>query len=320
MTDIALRLTQISEATWIRGHDLASLSMRKLFEKAGEAYYEWNSSLPGFVPPHAEVGQPFESERALRAGLDRIVRYREKLRHEMIARQEEMDWLVYQAYGLIEDAGPSLPESDLSLAREERPFCLWATAGGDFSKAVELIPAHWSPQRKQLWRQRLQLIRDSEHVRRIEQPVYKRRWDEQWKVGNRWQCGPPAYDAEFMDAFDWWLSEKAEWWLEKNGKAVGLVDWTTALWKDTRIHNAWAVAADAACRLEAWSLQSKEATTAPPPPDGDLLCLRAPLRRFGQGTDRARRHPVRRAVGPARNEDNRYCFSPSHPRQAQCSP
>ena len=37
-------------------------------------------------------------------------------------------------------------------------------------------------------------------IRRIEQPVYKRRWDEQWKVGNRWQSGQPAYDAEFIEA------------------------------------------------------------------------------------------------------------------------
>jgi hypothetical protein len=33
------------------------------------------------------------------------------------------------------------------------------------------------------------LRREMQHdiidIRRIEQPVYKRRWDEQWKVGNR---------------------------------------------------------------------------------------------------------------------------------------
>jgi hypothetical protein len=80
--------------------------------------------------------------------------------------------------------------------------------------------------------------------RSIEQPVYKRRWDEQWKVGNRWQCGPVAYDAEFVDAFDWWLSEKAEWWLEKkkNGGPVALDEWTAALQQDPRVQAAWGVA------------------------------------------------------------------------------
>jgi hypothetical protein len=81
-----------------------------------------------------------------------------------------------------------------------------------------LIPDDWSDERKQLWKARLELIRDNEHIRRIEQPVYKRRWDEQWKVGARWQCGQPAYDQEFIDAFTWWLSEKAEWWLEKKAR------------------------------------------------------------------------------------------------------
>jgi len=82
---------------------------------------------------------------------------------------------------------------------------------------------------------------------RIEHPIYKRRWDEQWKVGNRWQCGEIAYRAEFEDAFDWWLSEKAEWWLEKewHGRlARGPVDldtWTGALWADSRARAAWEV-------------------------------------------------------------------------------
>jgi hypothetical protein len=67
----------------------------------------------------------------------------------------------------------------------------------------------------------LEVIRGNEHIRRIEQPVYKRRWDEQWKVGNRWQCGAVAYDAELIEAFNWWLAEKAEWCLERSGKPTG---------------------------------------------------------------------------------------------------
>src|SRR5206468_9512515 len=142
----------------------------------------------------------------------------EKLRHEMVARQEEMDWLVYAAYGLIDEAHPaaaSLKEDvHLTLGRDERPFRLFTKADGDFDKALSLISAEWSGAKKKLWRARLETIRDNEHIRRIEQPVYKRRWDEQWKVGNRWECGPVAYSQELIDAFTWWLSEKAEWHLE----------------------------------------------------------------------------------------------------------
>ncbi|HEV3146217.1 MAG TPA: hypothetical protein VGZ47_20185 [Gemmataceae bacterium] len=195
-----------------------------------------------------------------------------------------MDWLVYAAYGLIGDDtlragsvsdGASavayasgslglLPEPELSLRREERPFCLWDQADGDFDKAVSLIPAGWSAARKALWKQRLEIIRDNEHVRRIEQPVYKRRWDEQWKVQNRWVCGQPAYDAEFLHAFDWWLSEKAEWWLEreKKGGPVELAEWAAALWADARVQAAWEVAAEVQTHLDRWKAEQKEEDAA----------------------------------------------------------
>ncbi len=97
----------------------------------------------------------------------------------------------------------------------------------------------------------MEAIRDNEHIRRIEAPVYKRRWDEQWKVGNSWQCGSLAYDAELADAFEWWLSEKAEWWLEKKkgGGPVALEEWQSAIRADDRVQAAWSVVGEALDRL-----------------------------------------------------------------------
>lgn len=50
-----------------------------------------------------------------------------------------------------------------------------------------------------------------------------------------------------MDAFRWWLAEKAEWHLENkaDGGPADLSAWATALWKDKRIQAAWPVVADA---------------------------------------------------------------------------
>jgi len=151
--------------------------------------------------------------------------------------------------------------ADWALAREERPFVLWAQAEGDFDRAAALILSDWPSERRALWTARLRAIRDNEHLRRIEQPVYKRRWDEQWKVGSRWQCGPPAYDAELLDAFAWWLSEKAEWWLEtqRGGGPVTLEDWADALWTDPRVPAATEVAAEASQRLEQWKQPERAA-------------------------------------------------------------
>jgi hypothetical protein len=76
---------------------------------AGEAYHEWNSSLPGHVPPNPELGAPFQTESDLRHAYRRAQAIRERLRAEMIALQEEMDWLVYAAYGLLPTVHPALP-------------------------------------------------------------------------------------------------------------------------------------------------------------------------------------------------------------------
>ncbi len=314
---LAERLKGLSEACWQRGQLLPSLALRKLFEKPGEAYHAWNSSLPGYVARDPALGAPFEAEADLSETYQRAQQSRDLLRAEMVTLQEEMDWLVYAAYCLLPENHPAVcseaalecgsaataismsfasgprgaqpagsgvgagaaecGSGDAALASDsvskavagaaalqgggkpplpldqaQRPFRLWAQAEGDFAKAVSLIPTGWPEWRRTLWEARLAAIRDNEHVRRIEQPVYKRRWDEQWKVRNQWRCGPVAYAAEFVDAFEWWLREKAEWWLEhkKNGGPVDLADWTLVLWQDPRVQAAWPVTAECYALLE----------------------------------------------------------------------
>lgn len=273
---VADKLTKLSTACWERGQQMPGLALKKLFEKPAEAYHEWNGSLPGFVAPDPVLASPFDSPDALREIFQKVQEIREHLRSEMIALQEEMDWLVYAAYGLLPADHPAVsvaavydrrddPRDDRrdesalierrysALDQAERPFRLRQRVEGDHANAVALIPASWPAERRALWEARLAAIRDNEHIRRIEQPVYKRRWDEQWKVGNQWRCGTVAYASEFIDAFEWWLREKAEWWLEnkKNGGPVELTEWTQALWKDSRIQAAWPVAAENYALLEA---------------------------------------------------------------------
>jgi hypothetical protein len=242
---------------------MPSLALKKLFEKPSEAYHSWNASLPGYVPPHPRLAVPFQSSEELNKNFQLAVELREQLRAEMIALQEEMDWLVYAAYGLLPVDSPAVPMANAGaetapLQREQRPFCLWAQAEADFDKAVALIPSDWSAERKALWTARLAAIRDNEHIRRIEQPVYKRRWDEQWKVGNRWTCGPVAYAAELVDAFTCWLAEKAEWYLEHKAKGgpIELESWTAALWKDERVQAAWPVVVEGLGQIEAHKAKS----------------------------------------------------------------
>ena len=256
------RLTALSRACWERGQELPSLALRKLFEKPGEAYHAWNAALPGYLAPHANLRKSFASTEELQDCFARAVAERDHLRAEMIAQQEEMDWLVYAAYGLLRSDDPAV-QSEIEpapLDPAQRPFRLWASAEGVFARAVTLIPAEWLKSRRSLWEARLAAIRDSEHVRRLEQPVYKRRWDEQWKVGSSWMAGPVAYAQEFVDAFGSWLSEKAEWHLERKAHAgpLNFELWSAALWRDQRIQAAWPVAGNCIHQIERWKFENAE--------------------------------------------------------------
>jgi hypothetical protein len=283
----ATKLTTLSQACWERGQQMPALALRRLFQKPGEAHQGWNSELAGHVVPSEKLGAPFDSTEALSEAYRRAQAIRERLRAEMIALQEEMDWLVYAAYGLLPEEHPAvqgeMPPGPLD--REQRSSRFWPQAEEDFAHAVNLIPTDWPASRKRLWEARLATIRDNEHIRRIEQPVYKRRWDEQWKVGNQWRCGPIAYAAEFVEAFEWWLREKAEWWLEhkKGGGPAEFDEWAQALWKDSRVQAAWPVTAEEYARLEYEKVREKaeeddEPAPTPAPPSADFSSFKKAFR------------------------------------------
>lgn len=256
---IASNLEALANKCANLGRQLPMMALQKIFEKSGEAYHVWNSALPGYVAPSTECQPNFDSSETLRERIKNVVATRELRRASMIALQEEMDWLCYEAYGLIAES-PRHPTGNYYLSEADRPFRYWAQTAGDYNSAVSLIPSNWSKEQKTLWELRLGLIRDNEHIRRIEAPVYKRRWDEQWKVSNSWMAGPVAYAQEFVDAFSWWLSEKAEWYLENkaNGGPIGFDEWAAALWKDKRVAAAWPVVAESLNAVESWKAETKD--------------------------------------------------------------
>lgn len=264
------QLKKLSEMCLQLGRLTSSLSLVRLFEQNDGLYEQWRKKLPVYVDFQEPIAAPFESASTLRQSYGRVQSTREKTRAEMIALQEEMDWLTYAAYALLPEEHPAA-QPDIKpepLKRDERPFVFWARGERNYQEALKLIPTSWSECRKRLWEARLAAIRDNEHIRRIEQPVYKRRWDEQWKVGNQWRCGPIAYAAEFIEAFEWWLCEKAEWWLEKekDGGPVEIEPWADVLWRDSRIQAAWPVAAEQYAFLETEKTREKAEANGEPTP------------------------------------------------------
>ncbi|WP_295584628.1 BREX-2 system adenine-specific DNA-methyltransferase PglX [uncultured Lamprocystis sp.] len=113
--------------------------------------------------------------------------------HQMIALQEELDWLNYRLYGLSDEdlcLGSTPPEIRLG----ERPFEIALArhlAAGETqttwfarhnSTPITEIPAHWPADYRALTERRLQAMADNPWIHLIEQPEYKRRWNrEPWE-------------------------------------------------------------------------------------------------------------------------------------------
>jgi len=112
-----------------------------------------------------------------------------RLRQAMISAQEELDWEVYAAYGLVgRDVlfkSDSIPEIDLgqrafeiSIARRMADDDLatsWFERHG--SKPITEIPSHWPDEYRQVVEQRIDLIERDRNIGLLERPECKRRWN-----------------------------------------------------------------------------------------------------------------------------------------------
>ncbi len=138
-------------------------------------------------------------------------RYR-ALTEQMVALQEELDWLTYHSYGLLDTTDAVGPEAIEPLAPGHRPFEIvfaikdaaapaaekaawWSRHGHD--KVTE-IPKRYSPTTRARIQARIDTIKADEKIAHLEQPQFKRRWQT------------PDYDAEIKKAAESWLLDRLE--------------------------------------------------------------------------------------------------------------
>ena len=116
------------------------------------------------------------------------------IRERIIALQEELDWRCYQLYGLTED-DLCMPREVPAIRLGERAFEIvlarriaagevetkWFERHG--STPITEIPTHWPAEYRELVRRRIEAIEKNPSIALIEQPEYKRRWnDEPWEA------------------------------------------------------------------------------------------------------------------------------------------
>lgn len=105
---------------------------------------------------------------------------------QMIFWQEELDWLCYRLYGVIEDSLTAQDEVGLQLGQRAFELDLarklaegQATTWFERHRSTPICepPAHWPSSYRQLVEKRLAAIEHNPSLRLIEQPEYKRRWN-----------------------------------------------------------------------------------------------------------------------------------------------
>jgi hypothetical protein len=112
------------------------------------------------------------------------------LTSRMVALQEELDWLTYGSYALIEPVPTVAPGAIEPLAPGHRPFEIalarrddeadddeksawWSRHGHD---RVAEMPEHYSTAHRNRLQQRIELIESDPRLALLETPPYKRRW------------------------------------------------------------------------------------------------------------------------------------------------
>jgi hypothetical protein len=180
------------------GAVVPGLHPRKLFEQPGEAYTNWYRSIAGYQQPHTDLSLDWRTPDELKAAWQSALEEMRRLRGQMVALQEEMDWLMYGAYGLLPldymTVNLNGPAEPVPIEQLDRPYRL--------VQHERPVPTDWPESQQELWRVRLEAIAEDPHIGQVEHPAYKRRWDGLFG------------DRDFLQAYEWWLREKAEWLLE----------------------------------------------------------------------------------------------------------
>jgi len=143
------------------------------------------------VLPCALILRGTPSVASLQAARTRV----QEIRERMISLQEELDWRCYRLYGLTKD-DICLPRGDVPASRlGERAFEIvlarriaagevetkWFERHG--STPITEIPTRWPAEYRELIRRRIEAIEKNSSIALIEQPEYKRRWnDEPWEA------------------------------------------------------------------------------------------------------------------------------------------
>ncbi|MCZ2526992.1 BREX-2 system adenine-specific DNA-methyltransferase PglX [Streptomyces sp. HB2AG] len=175
------------------------------------------------------------SSTPIRAVLKEASEVQERIRARMILLQEELDWTVYGAYGLLtpkEVALTTLQGDPAELSDDDVPQLrlgqrafeialkrkvdageaetAWFERHGSTDTAVAEIPADWPEAYRKVVQARLDLIESHKDIQLLERPEYKRRWStEPWE--KREAAALRAWLLDAAERKDLWFEERNDY-------------------------------------------------------------------------------------------------------------
>jgi hypothetical protein len=219
---------------WLKqvSHDKGSQGINEgIKSQAWERFYEFTSTqlarfpLPGALP--LEYGRTLDglaqqlaklrpSGGLTREELDAAGAEYETVRRLMVFWQEELDWWVYRAYGLLDadDASfltPGGAEAEVALGGRAFEIAV-ARRVANGEETTEWFARHGSTPRttapNAVVQRRLDLIAERRDIALLERPEYKRRW------------AAPTWEEQERKALTRWLLdrlENKEYWFDSDG-------------------------------------------------------------------------------------------------------
>jgi len=153
--------------------------------------------------------------RRLRDVINEYTHERSNLRGRLILLQEELDFVVYAAYGLatVDLLGNDMLANYDQVGPGDRPFCMVRQSNQEGFDVPTAIPTNWPIEIQSLWRHRIDAIKEDAQLRVIEDPHYKRRW-----IGRQGKYNHVHNADEGAVACTAWLLDRLESYSDFDGR------------------------------------------------------------------------------------------------------
>ena len=147
------------------------------------------------VPASSLIAANVSEEQNLRARLREAAAADQYHLEAMVAVQEDLDWMVYRCFNLVDDTLSDRWSDEVTLRVEDRPFL------------AETPPFYLKENDRALWIRRREAVIARDDLRLIENMVHKRRW---WGARGVFASKVATYEERCIDAARDFISEHIE--------------------------------------------------------------------------------------------------------------